>query len=256
MTLRRLNFLIGILVAGLWLSACTAPAQPDQQAIPTQTRPQQINPPPTMSPTAVFFAPTPAQMLGALVTPTEAPRSLPPTLVPPTPTAIPQKPAFDSFVESLKNDNPNQIVGVYIHNVLALRVVQQPFDNPGYVSIVDNQITQFRTAQDIAGNIGLLAHNYLSGAAFFNIRLGDIVEIVYGDGNILEFEVVEIKEYQALTPSSPYSDFVDLRTGQTMNATSLFYEVYGGDYRVTLQTCINRDNNSEWGRIFIIAKPL
>lgn len=255
MSISRIKLFILLLLAGLLLSSCTVGQPPDTQFIPTQTRPQHINPPPTLSPTATFIAPTPTQMLGALVTPTEVVQLFPTEIAPPTPTAPPPKPLFDSFVESVKNDNPTQIVGIYVEDVLSLQVVQQPYDNPGYVSIMDGQATQFRTAYDVAGNIGLLAHNYLAGTTFFNIQLGDLVTIIYGDGNVADFEVVEIKEYQALTPSSPYSDFVDLRTGQTMNATSLFYEVYGGDFRVTLQTCINQDNNSEWGRFFVIAKP-
>jgi hypothetical protein len=32
------------------------------------------------------------------------------------------------------------------------------------------------------GVTGLLAHNYLSGRHFFGLEIGDIVQLVYGDG--------------------------------------------------------------------------
>lgn len=202
---------------------------------------------------------------GAISAPSEtAQAESPPTAVVELPTAtIPrpsetprEKPFFDRFVDAVKNDNPDQVVGVYVDNVLALRVLQQPANNPGFVSTVDGTATQFLLAFTVAGNIGLLAHNYLSGDLFFQLRPGNVVQLIYGDGSVDEYEVREIQQYQALSPNSPYSDFVDLSNGETMNSTALFNRVYTGPLHLTFQTCINRDNNSEWGRLFVIADPL
>lgn len=215
---------------------------------------------PIMPSEANPFIPT-----GAIPMPSEtAPVEPPSTAVVELPTAtIPQpsptpreKPFFDRFVDAVKNDNPDQVVGVYVDNVLALRVLQQPPDNPGFVSTVDGTATQFLLAFTVAGNIGLLAHNYLSGELFFQLQPGDVVQLIYGDGSVDEYEVREIQQYQALSPNSPYSDFVDLSNGETMNSTALFNRVYTGSLHLTFQTCINRDNNSEWGRLFVIADPL
>ena len=107
----------------------------------------------------------------------------------------------------------------------------------------------------IHGNIGLLAHNYLSGALFFDLKMGDVVQLVYGDGNFEEYEVTQMHQYQALTPLSPTSDFLDLETNERLTAATLFQKMYGGPYHLIFQTCIERDNNDTWGRLFVIAEP-
>jgi hypothetical protein len=169
---------------------------------------------------------------------------------------------FDAFVARVKNGRADKIVGVYVQNVLALPVIQQPSDangnpiNPGFVSENDDEATQFLYAYIFAdGNIGLIAHNYLAGRYFFNLQVGDLVELIYGDGRVEEYVINEMPSYRALSPRSTTSDFEDLKTGTIMTSTELFYRVYGGEKRVTFQTCIARDNDTEWGRFFPIAFP-
>jgi len=165
------------------------------------------------------------------------------------------RPIFDRFVEQVKNGNAEQVVGVYVENILSLRVIQQPPDDPNYVSNIKGVATQFALAYTIAGNIGLLAHNYLSGALFFHIKNGDLAQIVYGDGRVEEYEVTDYHEYQALTPNSPTSDFLDLTTGEQLSANDLFTRVYTGEHRLVFQTCINQDNIDTWGRLFVLSFP-
>ncbi len=165
------------------------------------------------------------------------------------------RPEFDSFVERIKNGNAEQVVGIYIENVLALRVVQQPPDDPNYVSNVKGVATQFALAYQVAGNVGLLAHNYLSGALFFDIKNGNIAQLVYGDGRVDEYEVTDYHEYQALTPDSPTSDFLDLSTGETLSASDLFNRIYTGEHHLVFQTCIAQDNIDTWGRLFVLSFP-
>jgi hypothetical protein len=176
----------------------------------------------------------------------------------PTPQSTPQtqiRPIFDRFVEQVKNGNAEQVVGVYVDNILSLRVIQQPPDDPNYVSNIKGVATQFALAYTIAGNIGLLAHNYLSGALFFNIKTGDLAQLVYGDGRVEEYEVTDYHEYQALTPNSPTSDFLDLTTGEQLSANDLFTRIYTGEHRLVFQTCINQDNIDTWGRLFVLSFP-
>ena len=73
---------------------------------------------------------------------------------------------------------------MYIPDVLALPVVQQPAGDAGYVSDHDNEATQFAMASQY-GNIGLLAHNYLSGRLFSRLAIGEEVRLVYGDGKLM-----------------------------------------------------------------------
>ena len=105
------------------------------------------------------------------------------------------------------------------------------------------------------GNVGLLAHNHLAGKTFMDLSFGDEVRLVYGDGETEYFIVTEILRYQALQPYSPYSEFRDLETNQTITAVDLFRKVYRGDRHVTFQVCIEANGVDAWGRLFIVAQP-
>jgi hypothetical protein len=79
--------------------------------------------------------------------------------------------------------------------------------------------------------------------------------LVYGDGRVAAFLIKEILRYQALEPESSYSRFVDLENNNILTTTELFTRVYNRPGKVILQTCISRENNLSWGRLFIIAEP-
>ncbi|UYN90493.1 MAG: hypothetical protein KIT08_04445 [Anaerolineales bacterium] len=165
-------------------------------------------------------------------------------------------PAFDQFVQSLANGNGNQPVGVYVQGQFQYPVVQQPSSDPAWVTSNFGEVTNFRIVRQHTGNEGLIAHNYLAGGSFYNLQPGDIAELVMGDGTVVEFEIYEIHSFQALSPNSALSDFLNLDTGEKLTASDLFYRVYGGNMTLTFQTCINRDNISTWGRTFIIGAEL
>ena len=105
-------------------------------------------------------------------------------------------------------------------------------------------------------NVGLLAHNTLSGRFFSGLAIGQEVRLIYGSGKVEYFIVTEILRYQALQPASPYSDFRDLHGGGLISAGELFKRVYTGERHVTFQTCIEAEGNLSWGRLFILAKPV
>jgi len=163
-------------------------------------------------------------------------------------------PDLANFSQSVLNGLANELRGVYVSQVLAMPVVQQPSDNAGYVSNIDDVITEFRMAAD-QGNVGLLAHNTLGGAKFSGLLPGHEVTLIYGDGRMEVFVITTIVKYQALEPFSPYSSFRDLETGVTISASDLFQQVYRGERHVTFQTCIEAEGNPSWGRIFVIAEP-
>ncbi len=164
-------------------------------------------------------------------------------------------PALSRFVESVTDGYSQAVRGVYVDDVLALNVIQQPSNSAGYVSETVGVATQFGMAKQY-NSIGLLAHNYSSGAKFFDLTFGSIIQIVYGDGSISQYEVAEIYRYQALSPKSSTSQFVNLETGDRYSAAQVFYQMYTGDHHVTLQTCIQEGSVDSWGRLFIIAYPL
>lgn len=163
--------------------------------------------------------------------------------------------SISEFVANISDGQGESVRGVYATGLFALQVVQQPSGNAGYVSAEEDVATQFSMAKKY-DSIGLLAHNNAAGQYFYNLTYGNIVEVVYGDGNIDLYKVEAIYEFQALSPSSTSSSFKDLVSGETFSAANVFYKMYSGDPHLTLQTCIQKDGINTWGRLFIIAYPL
>lgn len=161
---------------------------------------------------------------------------------------------FTEFSQSVKNGQADVLTGVYVSDVMALPVVQQPYGNAGYVSNNDGEVTQFRMASQF-GNVGILAHNHLSGSSFSQLAVGQEVRLVNGDGSVEYFVIAEILRYHALQPNSPYSSFRNLDKDETLSAEQMFKRVYFGDHHVTFQTCIEAEGNASWGRLFVIAIP-
>ena len=165
------------------------------------------------------------------------------------------KVAINNFISTVADGATGVIRGVYSEHNFALQIIQQPAGQAGFVSTIEGVVTQFAMPSQY-GITGLLAHNYLSGSHFFGLGMGDIVQLVYGDGDIKDYQIVDIQRYQALQPNSPISQFLDLKTGEKISATQLFKRVYMGNHHLTLQTCIQEGSEDSWGRLFIIANPI
>ena len=163
-------------------------------------------------------------------------------------------PNFRDFSKTVQNNQAGVLRGVYVPDVLAFPVVQQPAGNAGYVSPTDGEITQFGMAAGY-GNIGLLAHNNLSGRFFSQLAVGQEVRLVYGDGKVEYFVITQVWQYQALQPTSPYSTFRDLTNNEVLTAQQMFKRAYTGDRHVTFQTCIAGPGSLSWGRLFVVATP-
>lgn len=163
-------------------------------------------------------------------------------------------PNFWEFSRSVQNNKADVLRGVYVPDVLAFPIVQQPAGDAGYVSKTDGEITQFSMASQF-GNMGLLAHNDLSGRFFPQLAVGQEVRLVYGDGRVEYFTITKVLEFQAFEPTSPYSSFRDLANDEVLTADQLFRKVYLGDRHVVFQTCIAGPGSSSWGRLFVIATP-
>jgi hypothetical protein len=162
-------------------------------------------------------------------------------------------PTLQEFAAGLPSGS-SQLVGLYSVS-FAYPVLQQPQGSPGFVSTEPEKVTQFALASQY-GSTGLLAHNYLAGAAFSEITTGETLTLVYGDGRILNYKVTAVEHYQALTPTSPSSNFLPVdKPGTKLTASDLFNHIYKTPGRLVLQTCIKANGNSSWGRLFIIAEP-
>jgi hypothetical protein len=163
-------------------------------------------------------------------------------------------PSLQDLYNPLQNGEANLLRGVYVSNILALPIVQQPADEPYYVSSQDGEVTQF-SAVSRYGNIGLLAHNNLSGKSFSKLSAGQEVELVYVDGKIEKFVVTQVLRFQALQPNSQQSFFLNLDKPETLSANQMFNRVYTGSHHLIFQTCIDAYGNASWGRLFILAMP-
>lgn len=160
-------------------------------------------------------------------------------------------PELSVFSAGLVNGNAQQLRGLYNPGQFAFEVVQQPAGDYGFIATGEDDTTQFALAQ--SGVTALLAHNYLAGRKFFDLRPGDTLYLVYGDGSNRRFSVGELKRYQALEPANPGGDLLDLETREQLSAAQVFARHYMGEPRLTLQTCIEQDGNLSWGRLFITA---
>jgi hypothetical protein len=163
-------------------------------------------------------------------------------------------PNFSDFSKTVQNGDASLLRGIYVPDVLALPITQQPAGNAGYVTVKDGEITQFGMASQF-GNVGLLAHNHLAGKSFSQLAVGQEVRLVYGNGKVEYFVITEVLKYQALQPTSPYSSFRNLNKDETLTAEQMFKRVYFGERHVTFQTCIEANGNLSWGRMFVIATP-
>jgi hypothetical protein len=164
---------------------------------------------------------------------------------------------LDQFIQAVSGSGTEEVTGVYISGRFSLPVLQQPTGDDGFVSTQDQTLTQFGLP-NAYDTVGLLAHNNLSGKMFFDLHEGEEVVIVYGNGSLAKYRITQIERYQALSPTSEYSYFIDLSDPDPVKLTSaqVFQRVYTAGNRVVFQTCIAADGNLSWGRIFVIAEKI
>lgn len=163
-------------------------------------------------------------------------------------------PTFADFDKSVQNGQASVLRGVYVPDVLALPIIQQPTSNPFYVSNQNAELTQFSLVSQY-GNTGLLAHNTLSGKLFPQLSNGQEVRLIYGDGRVEYYVIESVLRFQALQPDSTSSFFRNLDRNEIISAGDMFNRAYVGRRRVVFQTCIAAYGNSSWGRLFVVALP-
>lgn len=158
---------------------------------------------------------------------------------------------FPQIIPNAPKFNLSQSPMLYEPLMGMMNIVEQPQGKPAYVSPNEGELTHFGMPQN---NYGLLAHKGKAGKKFSELKVGDVL---YGNRSSKQGKKVvkEIREYQALQPDSPYSAFVDLATNKQYSADELYRDIYdNGKGKMILQTCIDKDNNPTWGRMFIIAE--
>jgi hypothetical protein len=164
-------------------------------------------------------------------------------------------PSFSDFISSISSTgNPRRLEGLYVSGLMALHVVQQPQGEGAYIDQEEQTATQFQLANPY-GAIGLLAHNYLAGQYFLDLEAGQQIYLVFGDHHVQTYRVSEIDDFQRLSPEDLSSDFLELASGKELTADDVFARFYENPDVLTLQTCIARGGQSDWGVRFIMAEP-
>jgi hypothetical protein len=160
-----------------------------------------------------------------------------------------------TFVNQIRNGQEDVIRGVHVSGLFSLPIIQQPKNNPLFVSNKHDRVTQFKSAAQ-NGVTGLLAHNYLAGDLFYQLVSCREILILYGDGASQRYRVVSIHRYQKLRPASLHSNFVDLDSGEEFSTAEVFRRFYRGDHRLIFQTCLERNGQLDWGLLYVVAVPL
>jgi hypothetical protein len=192
-----------------------------------------------------------AQIMTLALTPT---LSIPAQPISETATPSASLPSLQEFTQQVKDGQSNLVRGLYVSNVMSLRVVPQPKGDSGFISAEDGTATLFQTAS-LYGVTGLLAHNFLSGKEFFRLRTGQEIDVIYGDGQVNHYRVSQIDDFQRLSINDLRSNFMELSSGLEMTADQVFADFYEGSPHLTLQTCIEKDGEWSWGVRFITADP-
>lgn len=96
-----------------------------------------------------------------------------------------------------------------------------------------------------------LAHNYLDGKYFSELNVGE--DIHYYDGvDWNDYVITEVIEAPA---SDPYSQTTALLVyGEWRSPYWVHQNIYNLPDTIVLQTCVEKDGNQAWGRLFIIAE--
>ena len=137
---------------------------------------------------------------------------------------------------------------IYITFLLCIFSLTTPSN---YATEKAGAVTPFKQAWQY-GTLGIIAHNYLAGEHFSELKQGDQIILIYADRHIEKYVVSKFERYIALQPFSVYSDFVPDGGGKKLSAANLFLKIYDpDDRRIVLQTCYDGYN----GRLLIIAYP-
>ena len=152
----------------------------------------------------------------------------------------------DSTAQLAKN-GVGKVTSVSVGNTYSFSVTQFGNSVPS-----DGSLGQYAGAAS-KKNIGLLAHNYLAGAAFASFWIGAEIKVTLSDGSTKTFVINNVMRYQATDPNDFSKPFID-SNGKQISTRALFNRAYkrGG---LTFQTCIAGNGSSTWGLLFVLAVP-
>ncbi len=130
----------------------------------------------------------------------------------------------------------------------------QPENQPGYVVSEVGKMTLFRKPAEEHNVMGLLSHARFSFNLLTKIMLDKKAFILNPFEKIITcYDLVERREYSAEMASSPYSRLKLLADTNApwQRSNEVYREIYTGAYPLVLQTCIEKFNKPNYGRLFL-----
>jgi hypothetical protein len=124
------------------------------------------------------------------------------------------------------------------------------------VTTIPNYVTYYDLTIAWGGSLAFTAHEALAGGSFIQLAVGDVVTVVYDNRQVDRYVVSDVETYQAAQPSSVWSSFIDLDNGITYSSERLGQNIYLAGHGLVLQTCIEKDGDVNWGRMFVIAEKI
>jgi hypothetical protein len=135
--------------------------------------------------------------------------------------------------------------------------VPQPSGDYAWVSKDSNALTEFSMSKDWYGIPTYGAHNYEIGKYISKLNIGDTIAFQEGTpqrGGGYAKKVTGVRRFQAERPRDYLSPLIDLDTGKKYTSTELSKEIYKNKKGTVFQTCIEKDGNINWGRLFVITE--
>jgi hypothetical protein len=168
------------------------------------------------------------------------------------------------FLLLLLQCKPTQESDIIFPNVPPMKIVQQPYKNYNWISDFTNVFTQLAQPRSIYGTKVFSIHTYGNDNVLYDLKVGDIIfyrtKITTNECSneiyLNFYQVKEIYHYQAVQPLNPRTPLIDLETNETFSSTRIFDKLFGNNKRILFQTCIFKDGNTSWGRLFIVATKL
>lgn len=150
------------------------------------------------------------------------------------------------FIEKIR-DNTINLRGLYAESIVELKIVQSPTNT---LSMKADEVLELSISEQL-GNTILVAHNTLGGKNFKYLTLGQTIYTIKGNGSYEKSIIIEIAEFESLSNNL----YKESSTGLIFTDMQLVERFFFGNKHVLLQTCVEKDYNYGWGRLFIVAIP-
>lgn len=133
------------------------------------------------------------------------------------------------------------------------------FLNNHYISLIDvnggdtttTNLSGYANVSSWSGGTYIYAHNYLAGAEFYDLEIGETIIAFYSDGSTKEFQVANHDEFSFGNPD----DELALRVNYQWMDIDSVVKLYSSPDTLTLATCFPAQGQMT-GRLYIRLEEL